>query len=135
MKQLEIFRDNNLLIKNRNLNIYINDILVDTMPKGVSYKKINLKESDEVIYINSGIFFSNKLNLSRLNGFKLKIGAQIDNTLYLFLYGLFFLSLILYYFKIINEYIGIAMILPMFIIVYHQTIGRKKLYILSNEST
>lgn len=134
MKQLEILRDNNLLIKNRNLNIYVNDVLVDTMPKGVSYKKINLKETDEIIYINSGAFFSNKLNLSRLSGFKLKIGTQIDNKLYLFLYGLFFLSFILFFFKLINEYVGIAMILPMFIIVYHQTIGRKKIYILSNES-
>jgi len=134
MKYLEILRDNNLLIKNRNLNIYVNDVLVDIMPKGVSYKKIDLKETDEVIYIKSGPFFSNKLNLSRLSGFKLKIGSQIDNKLYLSLYGLFFLSFILFSFKLINEYVGLAMVLPMLIIVYHQTIGRKTIYILSNES-
>jgi hypothetical protein len=129
MKNIEIFRDNNYLIKNRNLSIYIDDIFVDTLVSGKKSKTIKIRENDKLIVIKSGDFTSNIIDLSRVET-SLKIGSKIDNATYFFIYILFFLSLILYFLKLIHEYIGIAMILPMSILVYFELFRKKGGYVL-----
>lgn len=130
MRTIEIIRENNFLIKNRNLDIYVDGQLIDTIIFGYKSKKIDIDDNNNEIYIKSGSYYSNKFNLKNINPSKIGLSSQIDNTMYFSIYGLFFLSFILFFLKVINEYIGIAMVLPMLYVAYYQTIGRKSFYIL-----
>ncbi len=60
MKTIEFVRDNNFLIKNRNLSIIIDDIHIDTIVRGVNSKIIQIGSDDKSIVVKSASFSSTK---------------------------------------------------------------------------
>lgn len=130
MKKIEFVRDNNFLIKNRNLSIFIDDIHVDTIVKGVYSKVIQIDDEDRLIKVKSASYSSNEIQVKNILDGKIGITSKIGNVEYHSIYILFFLSFILFFLDVIDEYMGIALILPMIYIAYHQILKKKSIYII-----
>ena len=130
MKKIEFVRDNNFLIKNRNLSIFIDDIHVDTIVKGVYSKVIQIDDEDRLIKVKSASYSSNEIQAKNILDGKIGITSKIGNVEYHSIYILFFLSFILFFLDVIDEYMGIALILPMIYIAYHQILKKKSIYII-----
>lgn len=130
-KEVIIYREKNLLMSRRALEIYVNDEFVDYIEPKELEKKFILDENANSLQIKDGRKSSNIVNLSKshFNHSKLKISVttQVQNGLFIFIYICFFASCLLGFLKI-NPYLSIALALPMSIIAYWQMIGRKKYF-------
>ena len=128
MAEITIIRENNYLIRVRPLKVFIDNNFVDYIEPSDKEKKIIVNNDSSVIEIKVNNNSSNKLKLdeSTLKGeTKIKVTSQVQNGLLIFIYACFFGGLVLKMFDVISNYLGLALVTPMFIIVYLQTLGRK----------
>jgi len=128
MAEITIIRENNYLIRVRPLKVFIDNNFVDYIEPSDKEKKIIVNNDSSVIEIKVNNNSSNKLKLdeSTLKGeTKIKVTSQVQNGLLIFIYACFFGGLVLKMFDVISNYLGLALVTPMFIIVYWQTLGRK----------
>ncbi len=128
MKEIILFRENNLIIRQRPLKIFIDGKFIDYVEPSEKSKKLFLENGAELsIKMNS--CSSNVINLidSTNNGkLKINIVSQVQNSFYIFAMILFLSAFFLHFvFGVISAYIGIVLIIPFFYVAYWYTLGRK----------
>ncbi len=128
MATITIIRENNYLIKVRPLKVFVNDKFIDYIEPNEKIKNLQVDSNSSKLFIKVNNNSSNIINLdkSTLDGStKIRVTSQIQNGLLIFIYACFFGGLVLKMFDLISNYLGLALIIPMLIIVYWQTFGRK----------
>ena len=129
MNTITIIRENNYLIKVRPLKVFVDEKFIDYIEPIEKMKIIQVDENALKLLIKVNNNSSNTIDLDKsvLNGTtKIRVTSQIQNGLFIFIYACFFGALTLKLLGILtNNYIGIACVLPMLIIAYWQTFGRK----------
>lgn len=104
--------------------IFIDDDFIDYLEPSEKNKTINVPDSSKKLKISVNKFSS---NIVRLDNKKISISvtSQIHNGLFILIFGCFFGSLILKLLGVLNNYyLGIALLTPMLILVYWQTLGK-----------
>lgn len=127
MATLTILRENNYLIKVRPLKVFVDDEFIDYIEPNEKTKNLQVDSNSSKLLIKVNNNSSNIVNLDKsiLNGStKIRVTSQIQNGLLIFIYACFFGGLILKMLDIISAYLGLALLIPMLIIVYWQTIGK-----------
>lgn len=138
MNSITIIRENNYLIKVRPLKVFVNDKFIDYIEPNEKIKTLQVDSNSSKLLIKVNNNSSNIINLdkSTLDGStKIRVTSQIQNGLLIFIYACFFWAFALKFLGLLtNNYIGIACVLPMFIIAYWQTFGRKNYLRLSKSN-
>ena len=130
MKTLQITRENNFLIRPRPLEIFINDKSVDYIEPNQKNKKIDIDDNASKFYIKDNSKSSNIINLNDNNN-NFIVTSQIQNGLFLFIVICFIGGIVLFLTGYISAYLGFASLLPMCILAYWQTIGKKNYFRIS----
>jgi len=124
MKHITIIRENNFLTMFSPYKIFIDDDFIDYLEPSEKNKTINVPDSSKMLKISVNKFSS---NIVRLDNKKISISvtSQIHNGLFILIFGCFCGSLILKLLGVLNNYyLGIALLSPMLILVYWQTLGK-----------
>ena len=137
MHTLTLIRENNFFTKYRAFKVYIDGKFIDFIEPDEKRKTIEIPNESLKLNIKLDRCSSNTINLQNLNSdspLNLRITSQIQNGLFIFIAITFFGGGILNMLGYIGPILGFASIFPMAIIVFWQTIGRKKLMRITKSS-
>ncbi|QNK78309.1 hypothetical protein H7F37_04270 [Winogradskyella sp. PAMC22761] len=124
MKELNLNRPFNLMLYPRPLKIYINDVFFDYIEPKEKDKKLSLNIGDTLM-VKDHKFISNKIKVDEtLNS--IQINCLIQNGLFIFAFGSFFLSMVSIMFQFFHPYLNLTMLIPLLIVVYQRTFNRKE---------
>lgn len=124
MKHITIITENNFLTMFRPYKIFIDDDFIDYLEPSEKNKTINVPDSSKKLKISVNKFSSNIVALDNKK-ISISVTSQIHNGLFILIFGCFFGSLILKLLGVLNNYyLGIALLTPMLILVYWQTLGK-----------
>lgn len=120
MKDITLVREKNFLTMFSPYKIYIDDEFIDYLEPSEKNKTINVPDSSKKLKVKVNKFSSNIIVINEIES-KISITSQIHNGLFILIFGCFFCSLTLKLLGILkNNYLGIALLTPMLILVYWQ---------------
>ncbi|NCP20981.1 MAG: hypothetical protein GW847_03160 [Zetaproteobacteria bacterium] len=126
MNEITIIRENNFMINKRALKIYIDNEFIDYIEPKQKMKKVNIKNGSEFkVKLDWGSSNTIKIDKQNNQNLKFNVTSQIQNGLFILIFLSFFGSFILKFSGLINDHVAIGLVLPLSIIVFWQTIGRK----------
>ena len=119
---LKLTKKHNYPIKYNKIKVFINNKFADFLDD--KSKNIACNEGD-IIHFEFNKFRSNEVLISK-NLKEVEVSSSINNGLYITAYVCFFLSLILFLTKFIeNYYVYFALLIPMGIVTYTRIINSK----------
>ncbi len=130
MRTLTVSRENNFFTRFRAFKVFVDEEFIDYIEPDQKVKEVSIPLDATKLNIKLDWCSSNTINLKDIDIHKnisLRVTSQIQNGLFIFITVTFFGGGILNLLGYINLYMGFATTLPMAIIVFWQTYGRKRL--------
>ena len=140
MRKIIFKRNQNLLIKFKPLKVFVDNTLIDYIEPYELEKTIYISDSSLVLKVGVHNRFSNKVeftkNTSESNTAGFNVTSQIPNTLFIIIYGCFFIACASVIFPSLlnNLYVSGALFSPLLILIYWETFGRENYLRLSRFS-